>query len=165
MNKKELARHTHENLHQQRWPAVSVATAETQHSPPHWACVHCYVSIKVQQVLMNVSGCHFLCMEEFSYVHMYFHVRCHFVRLPLLLSVSWQQNLMEYCWEGSTSTAIPPPSASDVVDQHNKIGGITFRAYMLVKSFIIIFNILYTCPSHSWDNLLCSSWYGVIFWI
>ena len=33
---------------------------------------------------------------------------------------------MEYCWEGSTSTATPPTFASDVIGQHNKIGGITF---------------------------------------
>ena len=37
----------------------------------------------------SVSGCqwvHFFCMEEFNetpLLHMHFHVRCHFVRLPL----------------------------------------------------------------------------------
>jgi len=31
---------------------------------------------------------------------------------------------MEYWWEGSTSTAIPTTSTSDVVDQNNKVGGI-----------------------------------------
>ena len=30
--------------------------------------------------------------------------------------------------EGSTSTTIPPASTSDVMGQHNKIGGITFEA-------------------------------------
>ena len=34
---------------------------------------------------------------------------------------------MEYGWEGSTSTAIPPTSSSDIVGQHNKIGGITLE--------------------------------------
>jgi len=38
---------------------------------------------------------------------------------------------MGYWWEGSTFTAIPPTSASDVIDQHNKIVGITFRAALL----------------------------------
>jgi len=38
-----------------------------------------------------------------------------------------------YWWEGSISTAIPPPSASDVVDQHNKIGGITFGSALADK--------------------------------
>jgi hypothetical protein len=36
--------------------------------------------------------------------------------------------LTNYWLEGSTSTAIPPASASDVVGQNNKIGGITFGA-------------------------------------
>ena len=40
---------------------------------------------------------------------------------PLLLSVTWQQNVMEYWWEVSTSTVIPPTSASDVMGQHNEI--------------------------------------------
>ena len=51
--------------------------------------------------------------------------------VPLLPSVAQQQNVMEYGWEGSTSTAISPPSASDVVSQHNKIGGVTFGAALL----------------------------------
>ena len=33
---------------------------------------------------------------------------------------------MEYWWEGSTSTAVPPTSASDVVGLHHKLGSITF---------------------------------------
>ena len=65
---------------------VTAAAAETHHPPPHCANIHCLVSINVQQALMNVIGCHFFCMEEFSYtplLHTNFHVRCHFVRLPL----------------------------------------------------------------------------------
>ena len=42
----------------------------------------------------------------------------------LLPSVTQQQHVMEYWWEGSASTAIPPTSASDAVGQHNKIEGI-----------------------------------------
>ena len=38
----------------------------------------------------------------------------------LLLSVTQQQYVMEYWWEGSTSTAKPPTSASDIVGQQNK---------------------------------------------
>ena len=38
---------------------------------------------------------------------------------------------MEYWWEGSASTAIPPTAASDVVGQHNKIGDIIFRAVLV----------------------------------
>ena len=42
---------------------------------------------------------------------------------PLLPSATRQQNIMEYWWEGSTPTAVPPTVAL----QHNKIGSITFR--------------------------------------
>ena len=50
---------------------------------------------------------------------------------PLLPSITEQQNVMEYWWEGSTSTAILPPPTSDFVGQHNNIGGITFRVALL----------------------------------
>ncbi len=36
---------------------------------------------------------------------------------------------MEYWWEGSASTAIPPPS--DIMGQYNKIEGITFGAALV----------------------------------
>jgi len=39
---------------------------------------------------------------------------------------------MGYWWEGSTSAAIPPTAASDVVGQHNEIGGITFGAALIL---------------------------------
>jgi len=35
---------------------------------------------------------------------------------------------MKYWWEVSNSTAIPPTFTSEIEGQHNKIGGITFRA-------------------------------------
>ena len=44
----------------------------------------------------------------------------------LLPSVTQQQNVKEYWWEGSFYTVIPPTSASDIVGQDHKIGGITF---------------------------------------
>jgi len=50
----------------------------------------------------------------------------------MLSSVIQQQNLTEYWWEGSTSTAISPTSASDVVGQHNKIGDINFGATLVL---------------------------------
>jgi len=75
------------------WPSgtwlafhVIVATAEMRHPLPHYANIHCLVSVNVQQASMNVIGCNFLRMEEFNYtplLHTHFHVRCHFVRLPL----------------------------------------------------------------------------------
>ena len=53
---------------------------------------------------------------------------------PLLSSVAWQQDLMEYWREDSTSTAISPTSASDIVGQHNKIGGINFGVTLVVSN-------------------------------
>ena len=47
---------------------------------------------------------------------------------PLLPSVTQQQSVMEYWWEGSTSTVIPPMLISDLVGQQNKLGGIKFLA-------------------------------------
>ena len=60
-----------------------------------------------------------------SVTHLCF--RCHSVRLPLCCHLS-HSNKTEYWWEGLTSTVVPPPSASDVMGQNNKTGGITFRA-------------------------------------
>lgn len=51
---------------------------------------------------------------------------------PLLPSVTEKQNVTEYRWEGSTSTAISPPSASDILGQNNKIGCITSGAALVV---------------------------------
>ena len=66
------------------WPSgtwlvfhVAVATAETCHPPPHCVNIHCLVSINVQQASLNVIGCNFFHMEEFSYtplLHTHFHV-------------------------------------------------------------------------------------------
>lgn len=42
--------------------------------------------------------------------------------------------------EGSTSTAIPATSTSDVVGQYNKIEGITFRADFILKSQCHLFS-------------------------
>jgi len=56
----------------------------------------------------------------------------------LLLSVTWQQNVMEFWQEVSTSTAIPPISASDVIGQQNKTRGITFRATLVFYLMAIL---------------------------
>ena len=50
---------------------------------------------------------------------------------PLLPGVSWQQNVTEYWWEGSASTAILPTCSTDIMGQHHKIGGITFRVVLI----------------------------------
>ena len=80
------------------WPSgtwlvfkVAVATAETRHPPPHCANILCLVSVNVKQASMNVIGCNFFRMEELIYtplLHTHFHVRRHFVRLPLCCHLS-----------------------------------------------------------------------------
>jgi len=45
---------------------------------------------------------------------------------------------MKYWQEGSTSTAIPPTPTSDILGQHNKIGGITFGA-ALIKYIVNVY--------------------------
>ena len=63
-----------------------------------------------------------------------------------------QQHVIEYWWEGSAPTAIPPTSASDVMGQHHKIGGTTFREALIryIMQFMYInsksyvnFNVFY----------------------
>jgi hypothetical protein len=56
---------------------------------------------------------------------------------PLLLSVTRQQNLTNHC-ENSTSTAISLASVSNIMGQHNNIGGITFRT-LFVRGYCDIF--------------------------
>jgi len=68
-------------------------------------------------------------MEEFNSIHFTLYAFPHQTPFcqtaPLLTSVTQQQRVTEYWWEGSTSNAIPPTSTSDTVGQHSKIGGIT----------------------------------------
>lgn len=40
-------------------------------------------------------------------------------------------------WEGSTFTAIPPPSASDVAGQHSKTEGLNFQVAFYIYLFIL----------------------------
>jgi len=63
---------------------------------------------------------------------------CQIAQLP---TIAWQQNLMEYWWEGSVSTATPSISTSDVMGQDNKIRGITFGAVLIY--IISIFTSVY----------------------
>ena len=45
---------------------IAVTTAETHHSPPHCAHIHCFISINVQQAPMNVNGRHFFIRTSMS---------------------------------------------------------------------------------------------------
>ena len=58
---------------------------------PHCAYIHSLFSTNPQQASLNVSGCHFFHMEEFSdipFFRMHFHVRHHFVTLSLCCHLS-----------------------------------------------------------------------------
>ena len=57
--------------------------------------------------------------------------------IPLLPSVTHQQNVMEYWQEGSIPTDILPTLSSDVVGKDNKIGGITLGADLIILNPII----------------------------
>ena len=82
-------------------------------------------------------GAVFFHMEEFCYIDIFASKsNSIFSDCPLLPSVTQQQNAMEYWWKGSTSTSIPQISASDVMGQHNKIGGITFGAALVQTVFV-----------------------------
>ena len=70
--------------------------AEMHQSLPPCTNIHCLVTINVQQVLMNVNGCHFFHTEEFNdtlFLHAHSHVRHHFVRLPLCCHLSHSNNM------------------------------------------------------------------------
>ena len=102
--------------------------------PPHCTHIYCLVPINIQKAPMNIKECNFLYMEAFNdtlLLHSLFHSRCHFVRLPVCCPIT-QQHVTGYWWEGPTYTAIPPTSASEVMGQHNKIGGITFGAALII---------------------------------
>ena len=43
------------------------------------------------------------------------------------------ENVKEYWWEGSTSTAIPLTSTSDIMGQGNKKGGITLGSACIYR--------------------------------
>jgi hypothetical protein len=53
---------------------------------PHCGHIRCLVPVNIQQALMIVNGCNFVCMEEFNdtaLLRSHFIVRRHFARLPL----------------------------------------------------------------------------------
>jgi len=92
---------------------ITVATAEIYHPLPHCAAFSKHQWMSVVAI--------FFWMEEINYTslfHTHFHLRCHFIRLPLCYQcVAQQQNFMK-CWrKGWTSVAIPSISDSDIVSQ------------------------------------------------
>lgn len=120
--------------------SVAVTTAETHRPLSNFAQIHCLVAINTQHVSLNASGCHLFYMKEFNYTplfHTHFPVRHHFV--------IQQQNIKEYWWECSNSTAVPPTPASDSMRSHNKMEIITFGSelivcYSLQRLFVLLFS-------------------------
>ena len=108
------------------------------HSPPHRS----HPCFGLHKCFASVDECQwvqFFFFPRGGMLHPRFCVRHHFVRLPLHCHLlHGNKNIMEYRWEGSTSTAIPPTSDSDIVGQHSKIGEITFRAVLIRVLFIAI---------------------------
>jgi hypothetical protein len=77
------------------------------------------------QPSMNVNGYNLFRTEEFNdtlLLRMHFHIRRHFARLLLCCCLPHDNKTYQL------STAIPRASAPNFVDQHIKIGGITFES-------------------------------------
>jgi len=119
----------------------AAATAEIHYLLLHCAHSSYLVSINFQQTSMNANGRHFSTWRN-SITHFALYALlcqtsiCH--TAPLLPSVTLQQNVREYWLKCSTSTAIPPTPASDVVSQQSKTEGVTFRVALLVFISYII---------------------------
>ena len=97
---------------------------------------HCLVSINVQQVSVNVSGCLLFFMEKFSctpLLHMLFHVRHHFVRHPLFCHLS-HGNKMQCNTDGKVQFLLPYHQHLSLMSWTNKIGGIPLGAFLTLKT-------------------------------
>jgi len=117
-------------------------TAEMSHPLLHCAHMHNFVSINYSGSINEYQCVQIFLMEKLNstpLVYMHFHVRHHFVRLPLYFHL-FQGKKMKHRWEGSTSiTSLPIPNIfyyiSTLVDQHNKIGGITLGTALKVVCY------------------------------
>jgi len=120
---------------------ITVAIAEMHQPLPYYAHIYCLFCLNVQKCMWMSEGVTFFTWRN-SLAHlcfnMHFHDRCLFVRLPLCCHLS-RSNKVEYWRKGLTSTAVPPTSTPDVMGWHNKIGGITFGAALVVpESFLYV---------------------------
>ena len=69
-----------------RGEPLSLSPLLSHHPPLHCTHIHCLVSRNIQQAPVNVNGCYFFHMEEFSntpLLHVHFYARQRSVRLPL----------------------------------------------------------------------------------
>ena len=108
------------------------------HLLPCCGHIHCLLSINIQASISECQWVPFFPRGGIQY-HTFalYALPCwlHCCQTALLLpSVTQKQNVVEYCQEGSASTAIQPVSVSGIVGQHNKTGSITFRAALILCS-------------------------------
>lgn len=120
----------------------TIITDKMCHPPPHCTHIHYLVSINIQKILMNISGCHFLPHGGIQFHIFTSHaLPCQtacWQAAPLLPSITLQQNVTEYFQEGSNSTVIPSAFTSDDLGQNNKIRYISFGVTFInciIRSF------------------------------
>ena len=123
----------------------------------------CYDGILVRKMLLTQSNFHYAriyCLVSIFSKHQWMFMRAIFsawrnsvtdlcfvlpCQIPfcqttsLLPSITWQRNVMGYWQQDSASTAIALTCISDVVGQHNNIGGITFRAAIRVLTALVCY--------------------------
>jgi len=106
---------------------ITVTTADMGYTPPLCTHIHCLVSIHVQQALVKAI----FSAQRDSVTQLYFKYTS---VLGTILSdcpsaaICHTTTHNGILVEGSTSAAIPPPLACDIVGQRNDIGGITWGA-------------------------------------
>jgi len=90
------------------------------------------VGLHKHSVSMNASGCRFFLHRRIQLYHFASYVfpcQMPFCQAaPLLPSVTGWQNVMEYWWEGLTSTVIPSTSTSGTMSQHKQTRDILILA-------------------------------------
>ena len=67
---------------------------------------------------------------------------------PWLPSARLQQNVTEYWWGGTSSTALPPASAFGVIGRHSKTEDITAGAALLFFNYMYPAAVLRTLLTH-----------------
>jgi len=104
-------------------------------------CSHCTLLFDLPKCSAITDECQwvpFFCKELSTFASDILPCQALFCQTaPLLPSVVWKQNLMEYWWKSSTSIIIKTTPASEVLGQHNKIGRNTFRVALVDKLFFI----------------------------
>ena len=122
------------------------------------AHIHSLVSRNIHQASVNVSGRYFSLIWRNSMTHLCFiHTSISDTILsdcPLLPSVTQQQRVTEYWWEGSACPAVPPTSTSDAVGH---------RKHYFQNSPCIFEDSLHESPQFTQQQFyLCTSSHTVI---